>query len=61
LLYAIAAIVFAVVGYGAYSLDAALGISGRWPASVTWIVLAAGVLGGLANTTLRDRDRPLGV
>ena len=61
LLYAIAAIVFAVVGYGAYSLDAAMGIAGRWPASLTWMVLAAGAVGGVVNTAFRHRDRPLGV
>lgn len=60
LLYAIAAIVFAVVGYGSYSLDAALGIAGRWPATLTWIVLALGAIGGLANAALRRRGTPQG-
>jgi putative oxidoreductase len=61
LIYAIAAIVFAVVGYGPWSLDALLGIAGLWPASVTWIVLAAGIAGGVINTLFRRPGRPIGV
>ena len=36
LLYAIASIVFAGVGYGAFSLDALLNIGGLWSPSLTW-------------------------
>jgi hypothetical protein len=61
LLYAVAAVVFASGGYGSYSLDAFLGPVGRWPMSVTWLFLAAGLAGGLANVALRRRNTPVGV
>jgi putative oxidoreductase len=51
LLYATAAAALALTGFGAYSLDAALGLS--WPRQVVWTVLAGGVLGGLANLAIR--------
>ena len=38
-----------------YSLDAWLGILQHWTTTATWIVLAAGVLGGFANVALRRR------
>ena len=53
LLYAVASIVFAVVGYGAYSLDALLGAANPWPAPLAWGALAVGLLGGLANSAIR--------
>jgi putative oxidoreductase len=53
LLYATAASSLALTGYGAYSLDAALGLSSLWTPAVTWGTLALGVLGGLANLGLR--------
>lgn len=55
LLYAMSAIVFAVAGYGAYALDAALGIAGHWSTTITWAALAVGVLGGFSNLALRRR------
>jgi putative oxidoreductase len=55
LLYAAAAIGLALTGFGRYSLDASLGIAGRWPASVTWIALLVGIIGGFANVALRRR------
>jgi putative oxidoreductase len=51
LLYAIASIGLATTGFGAYSLDAALGLS--WPQSVVWVAIALGIFGGLANLALR--------
>jgi putative oxidoreductase len=51
LLYAVAAAALALIGYGAYSLDAALQLS--WSAQVVWAVLALGVLGGAANLAIR--------
>lgn len=60
LLYAIAAVVFAVVGYGGYSLDAVLGIADRWPATLTWVAIGAGIAGGFANVALRRRTTPAG-
>ncbi len=55
LLYATAALAFAVTGYGRYSLDAWLGIADRWTPTITWIVLGAGALGGFANAAIRRR------
>jgi putative oxidoreductase len=53
LLYATAAGSLALTGYGAYSLDTALGLSALWTPTLTWVALAIGVLGGLANLGLR--------
>jgi putative oxidoreductase len=55
LLYAAAAFGLALTGFGQYSLDASLGIAGRWPASLTWIALVVGIIGGFANVALRRR------
>jgi putative oxidoreductase len=55
LLYAAGAFALALTGFGQYSLDAWLGIAGRWPASVIWIALTAGIVGGFANLALRRR------
>lgn len=55
LLYAAAAFGLALTGFGQYSLDAWLGIAGRWSASFTWIALTAGIVGGFANLALRRR------
>jgi putative oxidoreductase len=51
LLYGVGAAAIALIGNGAYSLDAALGLS--WPAEVVWIALGLGILGGFANLALR--------
>ena len=53
LLYATAASSLALIGYGAYSLDTALGLSSLWTPALTWVALAVGALGGLANLGLR--------
>ncbi len=55
LLYGTAALGLALTGYGSYSLDAWLGIAARWTPMITWTVLGAGALGGLANLALRRR------
>lgn len=55
LLYSTAGFALALTGFGAYSLDAWLGLAGRWPASFTWIALGVGVLGGLGNAAMRRR------
>jgi len=55
LLYGTAALALAVTGFGQYSLDALVGMAGRWPAAVTWIALLAGIVGGFANLALRRR------
>ena len=51
LLYAVTASSIALIGNGAYSLDALLGLT--WPAAVIWAALGLGVLGGVANLAIR--------
>ena len=51
LVYIVTAAAIALVGNGAYSLDAVLGLS--WPAEVVWVALALGVIGGFANLAIR--------
>lgn len=58
LLYATAAIVFALAGNGRYALDSVLGIADFWTPTLTWLVLGAGVLGGIGNLALRHRAAP---
>lgn len=53
LLYATAAAGLALTGFGAYSLDAALGLASIWTPAVTLSLLALGVAGGFANLALR--------
>ena len=55
LLYAAAAFGLALTGFGEYSVDALLGVAGRWSAPFTWIVLVLGVAGGFVNLALRRR------
>ena len=54
LLYAVAAAALALSGFGAYSLDALLGLT--WPQSVSWTAIGLGVLGGVANLALRKTE-----
>ncbi|HUR02336.1 MAG TPA: DoxX family protein, partial [Nonomuraea sp.] len=58
LLYAVAAVVFALTGPGAYSLDAVLGLGSLWTPAVTAIVLVLGVAGALANLAVRKVPAP---
>lgn len=51
LIYSAAAAAIAFVGNGAYSLDAALGLT--WSAEVAWAALGLGVIGGFANLAVR--------
>ena len=60
-LYAIASIVFAVVGYGTYSIDALIGAASPWSPVLKWSVLAVGLLGGLVNSAIRRPVRRDGV
>jgi putative oxidoreductase len=53
LLYATAAAVLGLTGYGGYSLDAVLGLGSIWTPGLTLAVLAAGAVGGAANLALR--------
>lgn len=53
LLYATAALGLALTGFGAYSLDAVLGITSVWTPAITFAALAIGVAGGLVNLAFR--------
>jgi len=53
LLYGAFAAALALTGPGAFSLDAALGLTSLWTPALTWSVLAIGVVGGVANLALR--------
>jgi putative oxidoreductase len=53
LLYAAGAFSLALTGYGHYSLDALLGLAARFGTTLTWAVLALGIIGGLGNLALR--------
>ena len=55
LLYTAAAFGLALTGFGEYSVDALLGVAGRWSAGFTWIVLVLGVAGAFVNLALRRR------
>ena len=53
LLYAASAFGLALTGFGEYSVDALLGVAGRWSAEFTWMVLVLGVVGAFVNLALR--------
>src|SRR5688572_12222790 len=53
LLYAAGALALALTGHGAYSLDALLGLQSLFTASVAWVAIGIGVLGGIANLFVR--------
>jgi len=56
LLYVAGAIALALVGFGAWSLDAALGLSSLWSPATAWTFLTLGAFGGAANLALRRPD-----
>lgn len=53
LLYGTGAIVLGLSGYGAWSADALLGLTSLWTTPLALIVLAAGILGGVAMLAVR--------
>jgi len=53
LLYAAGGLALALTGYGAYSLDAILGLQSLWTPSVAWAVIGLGIAGGVANLFAR--------
>ncbi len=56
LLYGTGAIALALTGFGAWSLDALLGLAGAWTPTLAWLALAVGALG--AGAMLATRRRP---
>jgi putative oxidoreductase len=54
LLYGAAAAALALTGPGAYSLDAALGLTALSTPALAWSALAVGILGGIGNLALRQ-------
>jgi len=59
LVYGAVAFGLALTGPGAYSADAALGLSSLWTPGIAWIALALGLAGGVANLLAR-RPAPAG-
>ena len=55
LLYLALGVTFAVVGFGAYSLDAALGLTGIWTPALAWLFVGLGIVGGLLNMAARRK------
>jgi putative oxidoreductase len=53
LLFAAAATGLALTGYGAYSLDAALGLSSFWTSGIAWASLVAGIAAGVVVLAAR--------
>lgn len=53
LLYAVTGLALALIGPGAYSLDSLLGLAGFWTPEIALAVVAAGILGGVANLAIR--------
>ena len=53
LLYGVTAAALALTGFGAYSLDAAFGLSGLSTPAINVAALVAGVIGGAVNLALR--------
>ena len=57
LLFATLAAGLALIGFGPYSVDALLGMSGHWSPRVIVMVLAIGIIGGFASAAIRHRLR----
>jgi putative oxidoreductase len=53
--YGSLAIVLAFTGFGAYSLDAAFGLTSLWTPAISWIAIGLGILGGLGNVAMRRK------
>lgn len=53
LLFATGALMLALTGPGAYSLDALLGLTGLWNPHLAWVAVAAGVILGIVNSAVR--------
>jgi putative oxidoreductase len=58
LLYGVGALALVLAGFGLFSFDALLGLTPHWTSTVRWVVLIAGILGGVANLALRRKPAP---
>ena len=58
LMYISGALLLMFTGPGPYSLDALLGLSAIWPASLTWIALGASIVLALGNVLVRRPAPP---
>jgi putative oxidoreductase len=56
--YAVLAVLLGVAGFGAFALDATLGMTAVWTPAIDWGVLGLGVLAGLANVAARRKPAP---
>jgi len=48
----------AFTGFGAFSLDSALGLGAVWTPAIAWIAVGLGIIGSLANVALRRKPAP---
>jgi putative oxidoreductase len=55
--YIALAMLFAFLGFGAYSLDALFGLTAYWTMTASWLAVAIGVLAGLATVALRHKPK----
>jgi len=55
LLYAVSGMALALIGAGAYSVDAALGVASNWTVGTNIVALGFGIAGAIATLMLRQR------
>jgi putative oxidoreductase len=60
LTYAAIGFTFAFVGFGAYSLDAVLGLNTVWTPALEWLFVGLGIVGGLLNLGARRKPAATG-
>jgi putative oxidoreductase len=58
LMYALFGVAFAFIGFGAYSLDAVLGLAPHFTPLVDTVAVVLGIIGGLANVAIRRTPAP---
>lgn len=58
LLYAAAAVALALIGPGAHSIDALLGLTAFWTPVIAWMALGLAVAGGVLNLVARRVPEP---